>query len=87
MSLDTSAHFSYDADVPGSRRAAIEVEDLETRPGAYRAVAVSRQQFQLNDPTVSLRIVINIPRLRSSEVTLLVANPAMRRAMAAETAL
>jgi predicted component of type VI protein secretion system len=39
---------------------AIEVEELEARPGAYRAVAVSRPQFQLNDPTVSLRIVINI---------------------------
>jgi type VI secretion system protein ImpC len=41
------------------REARIDIEEVKDRPGAYRAIAYLRPQFQLDELTVSLRVVID----------------------------
>ncbi|MBM3759719.1 MAG: type VI secretion system contractile sheath large subunit [Acidobacteria bacterium] len=43
------------------REAKIEVMDVPGKPGAYRAVAFLRPHFQLDELTVSLRLVAELP--------------------------
>ena len=43
------------------REARIDVTDVPGKPGAYRAVAFLRPHFQLNELTVSLRLVAELP--------------------------
>ena len=43
------------------REAKIEVLDVPGKPGAYRAVAFLRPHFQLDELTVSLRLVAELP--------------------------
>ncbi len=43
------------------REAKIEVVDVPGKPGAYRAVAFLRPHFQLDELTVSLRLVAELP--------------------------
>ena len=47
------------------REAEIEVTEDAARPGAYRAVARLRPHFQLDEITVSLRLVARLPQLKS----------------------
>jgi type VI secretion system protein ImpC len=44
------------------REAKIEVVDVPGKPGAYRAVAYLRPHFQLDELTVSLRLVADLPQ-------------------------
>jgi type VI secretion system protein ImpC len=43
------------------REASIEVSDVPGKPGAYRAVAFLRPHFQLDELTISLRLVAELP--------------------------
>jgi type VI secretion system protein ImpC len=43
------------------REARVEVVDVPGKPGAYRAVAFLRPHFQLDELTVSLRLVADLP--------------------------
>jgi type VI secretion system protein ImpC len=43
------------------RDARIEVQDVPGKPGAFQAVAFLRPHFQLDELTVSLRLVANLP--------------------------
>jgi type VI secretion system protein ImpC len=43
------------------REASIEVSDIPGKPGAYRAVAFLRPHFQLDELTISLRLVAELP--------------------------
>ena len=43
------------------REARIEVTEIAGKPGAYRAIAYLRPHFQLDELTVSLRLVANLP--------------------------
>jgi type VI secretion system protein ImpC len=43
------------------REAAIEVSDVPGKPGAYRAVAFLKPHFQLDELTISLRLVADLP--------------------------
>jgi type VI secretion system protein ImpC len=43
------------------RDARVEVMDVEGKPGAYRAVAYLRPHFQLDELSVSLRLVADLP--------------------------
>jgi type VI secretion system protein ImpC len=43
------------------REARIDVTEVAGRPGAYRAVAFLRPHFQLNELTISLRLVAELP--------------------------
>jgi type VI secretion system protein ImpC len=43
------------------REARIEVAEIPGKPGAYRAVAFLRPHFQLDELTVSLRLVAELP--------------------------
>ncbi|HEY6372829.1 MAG TPA: type VI secretion system contractile sheath large subunit [Candidatus Sulfotelmatobacter sp.] len=43
------------------REARIEIEELRGQPGLFRAIALLRPQFQLDEVTVSLRVVIDLP--------------------------
>jgi len=43
------------------REARIDVSDIPGKPGAYRAVAFLRPHFQLEELTVSLRLVADLP--------------------------
>jgi len=44
------------------REAHIEVEEVKGKPGVYRAVAFLRPHFQLDELTVSLRLVASLPQ-------------------------
>ena len=44
------------------REARIEVSDVPGKPGAYRAVAFLRPHFQLDELTMSLRLVAELPK-------------------------
>jgi type VI secretion system protein ImpC len=44
------------------REARIDVEEVKGKPGAYRAVAFLRPHFQLDELTVSLRLVASLPQ-------------------------
>jgi type VI secretion system protein ImpC len=43
------------------RAASIEVSEIPGKPGAYRAIAFLRPHFQLDELTVSLRLVADLP--------------------------
>jgi type VI secretion system protein ImpC len=43
------------------REARIEVTEVGGKPGVYRAVAFLRPHFQLDELTVSLRLVAELP--------------------------
>jgi type VI secretion system protein ImpC len=47
------------------REAEIEVTEDAARPGAYRAIARLRPHFQLDEITVSLRLVARLPQLKA----------------------
>jgi len=44
------------------KEARVEVMDVPGKPGAYRAVAFLRPHFQLDELTVSLRLVAELPQ-------------------------
>jgi type VI secretion system protein ImpC len=41
--------------------ASVQVEEIPGKPGAYRAVAFLKPHFQLDELTVSLRLVAELP--------------------------
>src|ERR1700759_1869221 len=43
------------------REAAIQVSEVPGKPGAYRAVAFLKPHFQLDELSVSLRLVADLP--------------------------
>ena len=43
------------------REASVEVKEVPGKPGAYRAVAFVRPHFQLDELSVSLRLVAELP--------------------------
>jgi type VI secretion system protein ImpC len=43
------------------REAKVEVVDVPGKPGAYRAVCFLRPHFQLDELSVSLRLVADLP--------------------------
>ena len=43
------------------REARVDVSEIPGKPGAYRAVAFLRPHFQLEELTVSLRLVADLP--------------------------
>jgi type VI secretion system protein ImpC len=43
------------------REARVEVVDVPGKPGAYRAVAFLRPHYQLDELSVSLRLVADLP--------------------------
>jgi type VI secretion system protein ImpC len=43
------------------KEARIEVEEVSGKPGVYKAVAFLRPHFQLDELTVSLRLVVELP--------------------------
>jgi len=43
------------------REARVDVEEIPGKPGAYRAVAYLRPHFQLDELSVSMRLVANLP--------------------------
>ena len=57
---DDSAGPTYKAQRP-LREAAIQVVDVPGKPGAYRAVAFLRPHFQLDELSISLRLVADLP--------------------------
>jgi type VI secretion system protein ImpC len=44
------------------REAKIEVAEIPGNPGAYKAIAYLRPHFQLDEITVSLRLVAELPK-------------------------
>lgn len=58
--LDTNASQEMKAQYPLSE-ARIDVTEIPGKPGAYRAVAFLKPHFQLDELTVSLRLVANLP--------------------------
>jgi len=59
--LDDSASQEAKAKYP-LREAQVDVVDVPGRPGVYRAVAFLRPHFQLDELTVSLRLVAELPK-------------------------
>jgi type VI secretion system protein ImpC len=43
------------------RQAEIEVQEIPGKPGAYRAIAFLKPHFQLDELSVSLRLVADLP--------------------------
>ena len=43
------------------KEARIDVMDIPGKPGAYRAVAFMRPHFQLDELTMSMRLVAELP--------------------------
>lgn len=60
VTTDDSASQETKAQFP-LREAAIEVSEIPGRPGAYRAVSFIRPHFQLDELSVSLRLVAELP--------------------------
>ncbi len=58
---DDSASNEIKAQYP-LREARIEVADVPGKPGAYRAVAFLRPHFQLDELTIALRLVAELPK-------------------------
>ncbi len=58
--LDDNASPTMKAQLP-LREARIEVVDVPGKPGAYRAVAFLKPHFQLDELSVSLRLVADLP--------------------------
>lgn len=59
--MDDSASQEVKAQYP-LREASIQVSEVPGRPGVYRAVAFLRPHFQLDELTVSLRLVAELPQ-------------------------
>ena len=59
--LDDSASQEAKAKYP-LREARVEVVEVGGKPGGYRAVAFLRPQFQLDELTISLRLVAELPQ-------------------------
>jgi type VI secretion system protein ImpC len=59
--IDDSASQEVKAQFP-LREASIQVSEVAGRPGVYRAVAFLRPHFQLDELTVSLRLVAELPQ-------------------------
>jgi type VI secretion system protein ImpC len=57
---DDNASPSVKAQLP-LREAQIEVQEIPGKPGAYRAIAFLRPHFQLDELSVSLRLVADLP--------------------------
>ena len=60
VTTDDTASASTKAKYP-LREARIEVMEIPGKAGAYRAVAFLRPHFQLDELTVSLRLVAELP--------------------------
>ena len=58
---DDQASASTKAQYP-LRNAKVEVTEIAGKPGAYRAIAFLRPHFQLDELTVSLRLVADLPQ-------------------------
>jgi type VI secretion system protein ImpC len=58
---DDAASFATKAQYP-LREARIEVSEVGGKPGVYRAVAFLRPHFQLDELTISLRMVAELPK-------------------------
>jgi type VI secretion system protein ImpC len=61
--LDDTAGHDAKAKYP-LREARIEVREVAGKPGVYNAVAYLRPHFQLDELTVSLRLVARLPETR-----------------------
>ena len=61
ITTDDSATQSVKAKYP-LREARVDVEEVKGKPGVYRAVAFLRPHFQLDELTVSLRLVASLPQ-------------------------
>jgi len=61
VTSDDSATQATKAKYP-LREARVDVEEVKGKPGAYRAVAFLRPHFQLDELTVSLRLVASLPQ-------------------------
>jgi type VI secretion system protein ImpC len=59
--MDDNASSEAKAEKP-LREARIEVTEVAGKPGALRAVAFLRPHFQLDELTVSLRLVADLPQ-------------------------
>ncbi len=57
---DDNATQTVKAQLP-LREAQIEVQDIPGKPGAYRAIAFLKPHFQLDELSVSLRLVADLP--------------------------
>jgi len=60
VTIDDDASQSVKAEKP-LREARIEVAEIPGKPGAYRAIAFLRPHFQLDELSVSLRLVADLP--------------------------
>jgi len=58
--LDDNASQTAKAQYP-LREARIDVSEVRGKPGAYKAVAFLKPHFQLDELTVSLRLVAELP--------------------------
>ncbi len=63
--LDDNASQEQKAQFP-LREAAVKVTEVPGRPGVYRAVSFLRPHFQLDELTVSLRLVAELPKTTNS---------------------
>jgi type VI secretion system protein ImpC len=61
VTLDDNASPAFKAQKP-LREARIEVSEVAGKPGVYRAVAFLRPHFQLDELSVSLRLVAELPQ-------------------------
>jgi len=59
--LDDTASQAAKAQYP-LREARVDVEEVAGKPGVYRAIAFLRPHFQLDELTVSLRLVAELPK-------------------------
>jgi len=59
LSNDVATHAAK-AKLP-LREASIQVSEVPGKPGAYRAVAFLKPHFQLDELTISLRLVADLP--------------------------
>jgi type VI secretion system protein ImpC len=57
---DDNATQTVKAQLP-LREAQIEVQEIPGKPGAYRAIAFLKPHFQLDELSVSLRLVADLP--------------------------
>jgi type VI secretion system protein ImpC len=60
VTVDDTASATVKAEYP-LREARIEVMEIPGKPGAYRAVAFLKPHFQLDELSVSLRLVAELP--------------------------
>jgi type VI secretion system protein ImpC len=61
VTLDDNAGQATKAQYP-LREARVEVQEVPGKPGAYRAIAFLRPHFQLDELSVSLRLVAELPQ-------------------------